>query len=1639
MLCQPNGTSNVLMYMQARPEFFRHIIQQHSVVKASIFIRKTVKILIIIAVVPILFVTGAVLALYSPWMQELSRSKAVEYLNSMPGVQFSLDSFRLRFPLQVELGGLCYAADGDTLVAASKLHADVSMLPLLQGVAEINSVSAEDARYNMGAPDSAMYMRIKAERLDLSPSSVSLADMNINLSRGDIYGGCLDLTLNPDTTATNEKASEPTTMVINAGKLNLNDFTFRMRMLPVIDSLGAHIADAAVSNAVIDLKRQTINIDSFEGSRLGASYIAPDSATIAATPQTGESSDSTAAPWTIKIAAIDFTESNALYTTRGVTPQPGLDFAYIQADSMHLHVSDFYNRASEINLPLTLSAHERCGIALRAKGTFAIADSVMSFDNFVIRTAETTLSANGFLGLGDMTSDPRLPMGLQAEGDISNSDLRMMFPFLSAYLYGLPRNGHLGLELDVNGTLSLLDLKRLYLRSNGVIQLQAKGTLSNIFSPYRLGVNLNLSGNIQRARGLMGAFLPAEIVKQYNIPPMTLGGHVRMNGQNYDARLNAHTMGGALALDGYLRGRAEAYSVDLSLRDMPVNAFAPALGIGRVSGSLAAKGHGFDFFSPSTAADVTLRIDSAMYRNASYRGIDATVRLAEGKADVKLDSSSDDLDLHLAADGNLSGDTYEWNATLNGTNIDLYALNLSETESSIKVAMAADASYTPSTNTIGVNLKLNSLDYNSGQSNMSISNVTAHLNSTDSVTNLSMQNRDFYAFFSSECGLDSLISSLSATSLEMLQQEKDRRIDISRLQKVLPPFVLDINAGRDNMLTDILHDSDMDFRRLTLEAANDSLLSIDSRILDFRTGSTRLDTIKFKADQHADSMLFGAYIGNRPGTLDAWKQVQVKGSVAENRAQVLIDQHNARRQQGFYIGMAAELHPDSTLIARLTPLDPIIGYQQWQVNADNFISYNLPTRHIDANLHMNGGNSSLAIYTEHDSSLHSHDSGQEDLIIKVGDIHIQDWIAINPFAPQMSGDLNADMRLSLVDKQINAKGTVGLNEFFYDRRRVGTILADVDVSTRPGGVLYANTDVSIDGVKTMTLSGNLNDMTTGSPYNLNFSMIRFPLTAVNPFLPADVATLRGVLNGNMDIKGDADNPIVNGTLDFDSTAVKLAMTGVEYKFSETKIPMENNVVRFNDFAISGVNENPLRINGSVNIKELTSPLIDLKFKANDMMLINNNRAAKGADIYGKALINIDANVKGSMQWLNVNADLNIRPGTNVTYVMSDATSAIQSQGTGEMVTFVNFTDSAAMAMADSVQQSAMNLALRANLFISSGSTINVDLSTNGSNKVSVQPQADLDFVMSPLSGMRLTGRFNIEQGFVRYTPPLMSEKYFTFNDGSYIAFNGEVMNPTLNIHATDILKANVTQEGQNSRLVNFDVILNVTGTFNNMNVGFDLATRDDITVANELESMSAEQRANQAMNLLLYNVYTGPGTKANASLSGNPLFSFLESQLNSWAANNIRGIDISFGINQYDRTVDGSSSQTTSYSYQVSKSLFNDRFKIVVGGNYSTDANADENFSQNLINDISFLYYLNNSRSMYVRIFRHTGYESIIEGEVTETGVGFVYRRKLNRIADMFKFLRPKKRKPVPPTDIPVETPAPAESTTEVKPVSDEK
>ncbi len=942
---------------------------------------------------------------------------------------------------------------------------------------------------------------------------------------------------------------------------------------------------------------------------------------------------------------------------------------------------------------------------------------------------------------------------------------------------------------------------------------------------------------------------------------------------------------------------------------------------------------------------------------------------------------------------------YIWDIDGHILDLDLQELQLSPTPNSGSLTLKSTGFMSADAKNIDAKAQILSLDWNLDGNKIYSPETQLDFNAADSLVTASLASGDLSARFASSSSLDSLLAGIDRTMAVIDSAVAHKNVDIIALQKAMPQVDLRLKSGPNNFAAVYLAHSGIQYNNATASFRNDSLFSLSTDILGFTTGTTRLDTISFGAVQHGKFLPFKGAVNNRPGTMDNFAHVNMTGFLANDKFGLMLTQKNIQGEKGFVIGISATMQ-DSVMSVRFVPYSPTIGYKKWNFNKDNFVSYNFLTHHIDANLMASSGKSYIKLYTEHEDG---DDHEQEDLIVKISDIHIQDWLSISPYSPPMKGDLGADMKIHWNKDQLTGNGVVSLTDLFYGKDRVGSFDVGVDVLAAADGVLHADASLLVDSIKVITARGVLNDTTSANPFLLDFSMIHFPLRVLNPFLPKEYGQLSGMLNGLMDITGNIAKPVFNGYIDFDSTAVNVGMLETSFKFSETKIPVDSSIVKFDGFSITAANQNPLSVNGTVDLTNLANMKIDLDMQARNMQIVNSNRPRK-ADVYGKAFIDVDASVKGGMSFLNVDAKLKVLPGTNVTYIMSDAQSAITSHTTGDMVKFVQFSDTTATMIADSLTTTSMAMNLEAELTIAQGSTINVDLSTDGKNKVSILGQGTLDFSMNPFNDGRLTGRFNINGGFVRYTPPLLSEKLFYFQEGSFISFNGNMLNPILNIHAVDKLKANVTQQGQNSRIIDFNVSVGITNTLDNMNVAFDLSTNDDITVQNELTSMSPDQRANQAMNLLLYNVYSGPGTKASTNLSGNPLYSFLESQINSWAANNIRGVDISFGIDQYDKTTDGVSQQTTSYSYRVSKTLFNDRFKIIVGGNYSTDANADENFSQNLINDIAFEYMINRSGSMYVRLFRHTGYESILEGEVTQTGVGFVLRRKINSMRDLFRW-----------------------------------
>lgn len=1574
--------------------------------KAFSIASKSLRIFLWLILGILLLLFGIVAAIYTPWAQSAIKDALVQSLNSNPDMAVELRSIKLAPPLKLNINGLTMSTKGDTIIAANALEVNVRVLPLLKGTVEIDRLFLEKARYQLGNADSAIMMVLKADTLEVSPASVKLGSMDIDLKDGRIAHASVSMISRPDTAAAQQSESSQQ-MKIRVKTLQLEDFVYKMSMLPTIDSLGTTIGRGTIKEGTIDLKAQTINIKSVVGTRLSAAYIAPDAEQIASVPAL-PTSDSSSMPWTIKVDSIHFDNSKALYTTHGLLPQPGLDFAYIQADSMDLSVTDFYNQATIISLPLKLSAIERCGVNLTANGTFSMDSLGMYFNEFELLTANNTLlKANGMMGIGSMTEDPALPLQLEARGRIAVPDLRLMFPAFGAYLAGFSDSSKLVLDVDAEGTAGDIALNTAEIEINGVARVKAKGRIRDMFAESGPNGNLALSGNIFHAESVVESMLKGSGI---SIPPMTILGNIAMNNGAMKGNMKANALDGKIVLDASLNTNSQRYDISLSTEQFPVNAFMNDLGVGRATLTATAKGNGFDLFKSSTNLDATVHAPSVAYKGYNYTGIDLTAALHGGNAAIDASVHNHDVQASLNARGNLSGEAYNWTAKLNGDRIDLKAINFSQDEATLSVDLIANASFRPSTKDIEANLTLNSLDYFMAVSDYSVSNIQAKFASADSLTTLTILNRDFHASVDAPYGIDSLMTKADSFSALFNKQMSAHNLKVDSLQMLLPRFSIAIVGGANNFLNDILAESNMSIRRINFMAQNDSLLNANGSIINFQTGAVMLDTISIDLRQRGGKLNMLANIDNRPGTLDQWAHIRFNGILGSNQLAFRAAQKDIQNVTGYDIGAIVALM-DSTVNARIFPLTPTIGYKKWKVNLDNYISYNIPTNHVSANLKMTGEHSSLALYTEQPADTALMADGMDDIVLKLNDVRVEDWIAINPFAPPIAGNLSADVRMHWNGgENVNGKAMVSLDQFFYDKEKVGDFVTNIDIATGHSGMVRAEADLIVNGQKAMALHGNLNDSTASSPFNLDLEVIKFPLSIVNPFMPQDMARLNGTLNGKMDVNGDAKRPILNGDIYFDKAAVKMAMTNTSYAISDVHIPVVDNLVQFNDFAISGANENPLTINGFVKLSPIMSPSFNLTLNANNMMIVNSTSAAKNAVIYGNASIDLDATIKGNMKFMSVDADLSVLSGTNATYVMSPTVQTLQESTQTDMVKFVNFSDSTMLSRDDSLEYSSMLMSIDASLTIQSGTVFTVDLPTGTRDKVELQPQGTVNYTQSPLSDGRLTGRININNGFARYTIPIVGvEKSFNFDPGSYVAFNGNMLNPVLNIHVTDVIKTNVTQSGQNSRLVNFDVMLGITGTLDQMDVKFDLSTNDDLTVANELQSMTEEQRANQAMNLLLYNMYTGPGTKGSG-MAGNPLFSFLEGKINSWAANNIKGVNLQFGIDQYNQTTNGATSSTMSYSYQVSKSLFNNRFKIVIGGNYTTDDNPDENLSQNLINDISFEYFLNVQQTMLVKLFRHTGYESILEGEITQTGVGFIYKRKINHLSQMLpKFMRPRK------------------------------
>ena len=553
--------------------------------------------------------------------------------------------------------------------------------------------------------------------------------------------------------------------------------------------------------------------------------------------------------------------------------------------------------------------------------------------------------------------------------------------------------------------------------------------------------------------------------------------------------------------------------------------------------------------------------------------------------------------------------------------------------------------------------------------------------------------------------------------------------------------------------------------------------------------------------------------------------------------------------------------------------------------------------------------------------------------------------------------------------------------------------------------ISANGTIWADTFKVATFDGKLTNRIDAEAH-----LIQLPLSVANQFLPTSVA-FDGYLNGRAVLDCDSvDFNALTASLWFDNAHVWYEGCDMTLGLPSDSIVYKDGQLVFDKIGFQTESKRPIVIDGVVDLrKDMTNPDINLLITAEKARLFKNNRRkTRGQFMFGKLPFSTSIAVNGTPQILKVNGQIQILSGCELTYYYEDDDLVASSQ-LNDLVEFKSFAEMdrprEELNMEERPMRRRENSQLDVNLRIRIDKTaqVLVYLPTSSDDKVQIQGGGELLLGADEAGSIRLTGTYEVNNGDINFKLPMLPmTKEFALNKDGYVRWNGVVDEPELYLTASQPVKCTINDVSSGARVVRFVVSILIKGTLENMDVVFDCSAPDDAAMQSELATLTAEDRSKQALLLLVAQTYSGPSAStSNAGMaSANAAISnLLNKEIESLLTNKMKHTEINVGIDTYDAT--GTGAQQTDYTVSVSQKLFNDRMRVTVGGKVTTGDEVQKNDAE-IINDVSMEWMINKDGSHYVRLFRKLNYESVLEGEVVETGVGYVQQRDAFRFWQLF-------------------------------------
>ena len=1514
----------------------------------------------------LLFIILAAL-LYLPPVQNWVVQKVTAIASEKTGMEISVGHVNLEWPLDLGINDfrVLHQNDSlpqvkDTIADIRKLVVNVRLLPLFSKKVVIEELSLQQSKINTNGFISDLRIKGEFDKLWLSSNGIDLSQETVEVNGARLSDAHIDITLSD--TAAIDTTESSLMWKIFADSLSFTRSRLTLTLPGDTTTTNIWFGKAVARKADINLATETYKVGSLEW-RDGSLGYAP-----------------------MAVTGISLGADSICYSPKGTS-------LFVRQSAFKLNLGDGRGlQITEMTGGLSLDSafnHIRMPLmSLRTPDSNIMAEADMDFNVF----------------------DGQHPgvMKLRLFAQVGKQDLFALTGQLpQKFTQHFPAHP-LIIRGSIDGNMDHMKLTGIDIDLATAVHATLKGTIDHMTDLRRMKADIKIDAKT-KSLNFMTALLDPEMSNVIRIPDgITLNGHLTANGTKYSADLTAHEGSGSIRMNGSATIPLDAkdefvtdmtsYDADISIKDLNVHHFLPKDSIYTLTADMKASGYGTDLLSPKSRLTADARILALQYGQWNLDNLTATINLQNGRGQANITGHNKILEGNIGADLLLNPRRIEGTISGDFTKADLYQMRLTDrpltigTQGSLKIDSDMKQSHY-------ISGRLNNVFVKDANKTYSPGDVGILLRTNPDTTYVRAQSGDFILKFDTNSGYERLLSQFSVLSDSVMAQFNDKVIDQPAIKRLLPTMRLHLESKRENPVAHMLRAIGIDFKEtvIDLNTSTETGVNGQSHIYSLNYDSILIDTIRLNLTQKGDRLTYQGQVCNNKRNPQFVFNTLVDGHIHQHGALAGLRYFDDKGRMGVRIGATAEMETGG-LRFRLMPDRPTLGYKEFNLNKDNFIFIS-PDKKIQAKVDLIADDrAGMKIYTENQDS-----TMLQDLTVSLNRIDLGELSSVIPYIPHITGKLNGDYHILMdQDEHISVASDMGVTDMTYEGAPIGNLSTEMVYLQKEGNTHAIEARLMLNDEEFGLLKGSYYNEDKGL-IDATFDMTRMPLSLVNGFVPDQLVGLDGYAEGSLTIRGTTAHPDINGEVYVDSAHLISIPYGIRMRLDNDPVRIVGSKLLLENYGLYAYNDQPLNIMGSIDFSDTDRIMTNLLIGAKNLLLINAKQEAKSIT-WGKAFVDIMAQIQGPLDEMNMRGRLKVLGSTDMTYLLLDSPLSTDNH-LDELVKFTDFSDSTQTVITRPVPT---GLTANMRIEVSEGAHFVCNLNPEQTNYLDLTGGGELTMLYNS-QGINLHGKYTLTNGEMKYSLPIIPLKTFTIKEGSFVNFDGDPMNPELDITATERTKATVSDESGVSRSVVFDCGVVIKERLNNMGLKFIIDAPEDNVVKGELSAMSEEERGKIAVTMLTTGMYLADGNTSGFSMNA-ALSSFLQNEINNITGSALKTIDVSLGI---DNSTDASGTMHTDYSFKFAKRFLNNRLKIEIGGLVSSGSNNAMGQKQSFFDNVSMEYRLNQNATQNLKLFYKQNVYDWLEGYTSEYGAGFVWRRKLDNFWDIFRFWR-KEQQPMP-------------------------